>query len=204
MFLCRWWLFPSRCATLSFSRALCGLFNRVINFWFCVFSLHYLPCGSAWLHRWTDCSTQGDAFRNFQLPVLESEHWHWCVRFRPNGLHFLSLALQWCWNQPLSRKVVVVAVVAVVGGDGWWLVTEVETRVNLMSKAWRFIHDSSMTCRWGEIFTFCNMKEVKLTFTNLFQDWAFQEKICWVASDASTSFQASLQDRTIVQMWIYL
>lgn len=105
-----------------------------------VFSLHYLPCGSAWLHRWTDCSTQGDAFRNFQLPLLESEHWHWCVRFTPNGLHFLSLALQWCWNQPLSRKVAV----AVVGGDGWWLVSEVETRVNLMSRP----EDLFMSLQW--------------------------------------------------------
>lgn len=38
MILCRWWLFPNRCATLSFSRALRALLNRVIHFGVSVFS----------------------------------------------------------------------------------------------------------------------------------------------------------------------
>lgn len=95
----------------SFSRALCGLFNRMINFRISVFCpLFAVPYyAAAPVHKLQHtgrCSSQ------FQLPVSEREHWHCCVRFRPNGLHFLSLSLQWCWNQPLSRKVV-----------GGWLVT---------------------------------------------------------------------------------
>lgn len=111
-----------------------------------VFSLHYLPCGSAWPHWWTDCSSQGDAFRNFQLPVSESKHWHCCVRFRPNGLHFLSLSLQWCWNQPhVSKKVV----------EGW-LVTCFwgGNKGKSDEQASRFIHGSSMNCKWGKNLPF--------------------------------------------------
>lgn len=106
-----------------------------------MFSLRYLSCRSAWPHRWTDCCTQGDAFRNFQLPVSESEHWHRRVRFRPNGLHFLSLTLQWCWNQPLSRKVVWGMLVT-----RYW--TGNKDKFNV--KASRFIYVSSVNCKWGK------------------------------------------------------
>lgn len=103
--MCRWLLFPNRCAMLPFSWAICGLFNRMINFWISVFpplfaAPYYMTAPVHRLQHTGRCRSQS------QLPVSKSEHWHCCVRFRPNGLHFLSLSLQWCWNQPLSRKVV--------------------------------------------------------------------------------------------------
>ena len=62
----------------------------------------------------------------FQLTVSDIDQWHCCLGVKPNGLHFLSLSFQWCWNQPLSREA--------LGGDGWWLVTEAEIGVNLLSR----------------------------------------------------------------------
>lgn len=121
------------------------LIEWLISEW--VFSLHYLLCGSAWLHEWTDCSTQGDAFRNFQLPASESRHWHCSVGFRPNGLHFLLLALQWCWNQPLSLK----------RWSGWWLVTCYWSGNKGRSddeQASGFIYGYTMNFKWGQIFSF--------------------------------------------------
>lgn len=38
-----------------------------------VFSLHYLLCGSAWLHWWTDCGTQGDCVSQFSAPSFRKE-----------------------------------------------------------------------------------------------------------------------------------
>lgn len=96
MILCRWRMLPSRCVTLSFSRALHSLFNRVINFLnqfflsiICHVVLHDCTGGQTAAHREMH-------FPNFQLPVSESTHWHCCVGFRPNGLYFLLLSLQRC------------------------------------------------------------------------------------------------------------
>lgn len=64
-----------------------------------MFSLRYLRHGAVCPHRWTDCITLGDAI---SAPCFRNERWRCCVRFEPNGLHFLTLRL--CWNHPLSIK----------------------------------------------------------------------------------------------------
>lgn len=168
--LCRWRLFLNRCATLSFSRALCYLFNRVINLRISVFFLHYLLRVSAWLHRWTDCSTQGDTFCNFQLPATESRHWLCSVRFRPNGLHFLLLALQWCWNQPLSLKKMVWGMSGDLllkweQGQIWW-------RTGIKIWIWY-----TMNCKWAQIFSFFDCQEVSSLV------WSFKNVITFTQNE---------------------
>lgn len=123
--LCRWRLFPNRCATLSFSRALCGLFNRVINFWISVFSPLFAVrfCMTALVDR---LQHTGRCISQFSAPSL-----------RKRALALLcKVRAKWA-PLPLALSTVVLESAPSLKRwlrDGWWLVIEVETRANLMSR----------------------------------------------------------------------
>lgn len=75
--MCRWLLFPNRCAMLPFSWAICGLFNRMINFWISVFPsvicstvLHDRTGTQAAAHREMQVTISAPSFRKWALALL--------------------------------------------------------------------------------------------------------------------------------------
>lgn len=67
----------------------------------------------------------------------EREHWQRRLGSRPNGLHFLSFALQWCWNQTLSG-----VIEAEKEGQIWW--------TGLRFYLWRSVGTFSPVRGWRE------------------------------------------------------
>lgn len=143
MILCRWRLFPNRCATLSFSRALCGLFNRVINFWISVFS----PLFAVWfcmtalvdrLQHTGRCISQFSApsFRKQALALVCRVQAKWA----PLPLAHATVVLE---SATVSTKVV-----------GGWLVTcywsgnkgKADERASRLRRrlAWRWVSKTSL------------------------------------------------------------
>lgn len=155
MILCRWQLFPNRCATLSFSRALCGLFNRVIHFWICVFSPLFAMwfCMTALVDRLQHtgrCISQilAPSFRKQALALLCRVQAKWA----PLPLAFATVVLE---SAPASKKVV-----------GGWLMTCYWSGNKGKSdeQASRCIHAPSMNSKQGQIFTFLLLRSVVLSF----------------------------------------
>ncbi len=142
LILCRWGLFPNRCATLSFSRALCGLFNRVINFWISVFSPLFAVrfCMTAPVDR---LQLTGRCISQFSAPS-----------FRKRALALLcKVQAKWA-PLPLALSTVVLESATVSKKVVEWLVIEVETRANLMSRPQDLFMGPQWTANEERIFLF--------------------------------------------------
>lgn len=142
MILRRWRLFPNRCATLSFSRAVCSLFIRVIHFWISVFSPLFAVrfCMTALVDRlWHT----GRCISQFSAPS-----------FRKQTLALLCKVQAKCAPLPPAVSTVVLesATVSKKVVEGW-LVTCYWSGNKGKSdeQASRFIHGSSMNWKWGKI-----------------------------------------------------
>lgn len=145
LILCRRGSFPNRCATLSFSRALCGLFNRVINFWISVFSPLFAVrfCMTAPVDR---LQLTGRCISQFSAPS-----------FRKRALALLcKVQAKWA-PLPLALSTVVLesATVSTKVVEGWLVTCYWGGNKGKSDKqASRFIHGSSMNCKWGNNLPF--------------------------------------------------